>query len=164
MVLEVKKYPDPILRKKCRKVEDINKETKNLIRDMLETMYANNGVGLSACQVGVLKNISVVDVGSGPMVFVNPKILQRQGKEISKEGCLSIPGVFLNINRAKEIEVEAVNQNREKFKIQAKGLLSYCLQHEIDHLNGILILDRIGLLKGMALKKKLSKNLKIHKQ
>ena len=145
MVLEIKKYPDPILRKKAREVKEIGREEKELIKEMLETMYRNQGVGLAAPQVGVLKRIVVVDVGEGPRVFINPKIIKKGGgKEVSEEGCLSVPGVFLRIKRWKEIEVEGLNENGEKVKVKARGLFARALQQEIDHLNGILILDRMS--------------------
>jgi len=145
MVLEIKKYPDPILRKKAREVKEIGREEKELIKEMLETMYRNQGVGLAAPQVGVLKRIVVVDVGEGPRVFINPKIVKKGGgKEVSEEGCLSVPGVFLRIKRWKEIEVEGLNENGEKVKVKARGLFARALQQEIDHLNGILILDRMS--------------------
>ena len=145
MVLEIKKYPDPILRKKAREVKEIGREEKELIKEMLETMYRNQGVGLAAPQVGVLKRIVVVDDGEGPRVFINPKIVKKGGgKEVSEEGCLSVPGVFLRIKRWKEIEVEGLNENGEKVKVKARGLFARALQQEIDHLNGILILDRMS--------------------
>jgi len=143
MTLSIKKYPDPFLRKRTEKVKEIGDEEKELIRNMLQTMYANKGVGLAANQVGVLKRIIVVDVGKGPQVFINPEILERKGgKEISEEGCLSVPGVFLKIKRWKEIKVKAQDERGKEFEVPAAGLLSYCLQQEIDHLNGISILDR----------------------
>jgi len=145
MISEIKKYPDSILKKKSEEVKKIDEETRTLIRDMFETMYANQGIGLSASQVGILKKIALVDIGDGPKVFINPKILAKKGKEISEEGCLSVPEVFLKIKRAKEITVEALNEKGEKFRVEATGLLARCLQQEIDHLNGILILDRISL-------------------
>lgn len=153
MILEVKQYPNQILRKKSRPAEKIIAEDNQLIEDMFETMYANNGIGLSACQVGKLKRIAVVDVDGIRRVFINPKILSKRGKEKYEEGCLSLPGVFLKIKRAQEIEAEALNERGEKFTIKANGLLARCIQHEIDHLNGILIIDRVSLFEKM--KKKL---------
>jgi peptide deformylase len=145
MILEIKTHPDPVLRKKCREVEKITPEIEKLIEDMFETMYANEGVGLTASQVGVLKKVVVVDIGEGRLVFINPKILKKEGEESMEEGCLSVPGVFLKIKRAKKIEVEALNEKGEKFKVVAEGLLARCLQQELDHSKGILILDRVGL-------------------
>ncbi len=153
MILEIRKYPDPVLRKKCKPLEKITQEDKELIRNMASTMYQNNGIGLSASQVGVLKRISVVNVedGKGLRVFINPEIIEKKGEIIFEEGCLSIPGLFLKIKRAKEIMVKALNEEGKEFKLKADGLLAICLQQEIDHLNGILIIDRIPLFQKLKL-------------
>jgi len=143
MNLEIKKYPDPVLRKKCGEVKGINDEVKKLIADMKETMERNNGIGLAAPQVGVSKRIIVVETEEGPIEFINPKILKRgKEKEVIEEGCLSFPNLFLKIKRPKEVEIEAFNG--EGKKIKAVGLLARVLQHEIDHLEGILFIDRIS--------------------
>lgn len=144
MLLPIKIYPDKILRKRCKKVKEITDEERQLIRNMLETMYKNNGVGLAAPQIGVLKRIIVVDVGNGPVALVNPKIIKKSGRTISSEGCLSIPGVVLNVKRASYVKVRGLNKNGKKITIKAKNLFAFALQHEIDHLNGILIYDRAG--------------------
>jgi peptide deformylase len=144
MILEIRKYPDPVLREKSREVTEINDKIRELIKDMFETMYANQGIGLSAPQVGVLKRLAVVDIGDGKRVFINPKIIKKKGRMISEEGCLSVPGAFVEIKRSKEITVEALNEKGEKFRVEADKLLSRCLQQEIDHLNGFLIIDRIN--------------------
>lgn len=145
MKLEIREHPDPILREKSEEIKEVNDEIRDLIEDMFETMYANEGVGLSGVQVGVLKRISVVDTGDGRRVFINPKIVRREKNIPSEEGCLSLPGVLLEIKRAEKITVEALNERGEKFELNADGLLSRCIQHEIDHLDGVLILDRISL-------------------
>ncbi|MDP3996014.1 MAG: peptide deformylase [bacterium] len=144
MVLEIKKYPNPGLKKRAKEVEGIDGEVRKLVSDMLETMYACQGVGLAAPQVGVQKRVFVTDTGSGPRVFINPKILKKYGKEYSEEGCLSVPGDFLKIKRAKSLEIEALNLEGKKFKIKASGLLAKAIQQEMDHLDGILIIDRLG--------------------
>lgn len=145
MVLEIKKYPDPFLKKKAEPVKEIGDGERELIKNMLQTLYAVKGVGLAAIQVGVLKRIVVVDVGKGPQVFCNPEILEKKdGREISEEGCLSVPGEFLKIKRWPEIKVKAQDENGKEFEIRATGLLSHCLQQEVDHLNGISILDRLS--------------------
>ncbi|MBZ9572680.1 peptide deformylase [Patescibacteria group bacterium] len=145
MILPIKKYPDPILKRKAEPVKEIGEGERELIRNMLQTLYAVKGVGLAANQAGVLKRIIVVDVGKGPQVFINPEILEKKGgKEISEEGCLSVPKVFLKIKRWKKIRVRAQDERGEDFELLATGLLSHCLQQEIDHLNGISILDRIS--------------------
>ena len=142
MILEIKIYPETVLRKKCKDIEKIGEEEKRLAENMLKTMYKNNGAGLAAPQVGVLKKIIVIDVGQGPVILFNPKIVKKTGKTKSEEGCLSIPGVILNVKRAKKVEVEGLDQNNKKVNIKADNYLAYALQHEIDHLSGILILDR----------------------
>ncbi len=152
MILEIRRYPDPVLRKKCEPIKEITPEILKLIDDMFETMYKSQGVGLAASQVGFLKQLAVVDVGSGPMVFINPKIVWKKGREVSEEGCLSVPGKYLNIRRAKEVKVEAHDKKMEKFEVEASGLLAICLQQEIDHLNGILMLERTGFFKRMKIK------------
>lgn len=145
MILEIKKYPDPFLKKRAELVKEVGDKERELIKNMLQTLYAVKGVGLAAPQVGVLKRIIVVDVGKGPQVFINPEILEKKGgKEISEEGCLSVPKVFLKIKRWKEIKVKAQDENGKEFEIRATGLLSHCLQQEIDHLNGISVLDRLS--------------------
>ena len=158
MILEIKQYPDPVLEKKCREVEKIDERTKKLIEDMFETMYAHRGIGLAASQVGVSERIVVVDIGDGPRVFINPKILKKKGKVLSEEGCLSVPGAFLKVKRAEKITVEALNEKGEKFDLEVNGLLSRCIQQEIDHLNGILILNKISILEKIIKKLSPSKN------
>lgn len=155
MTLEIKKYPDSALKRKSEEVKEVNEETRKLITKMIEAMHAKQGVGLAAPQIGVFKRILVLDVGEGHKVFINPKIMSKRGREISEEGCLSVPGVFLKIKRAQEVTVEALNEKGEKFKVEADGLLARCLQQEIDHLDGILILDRISFWE--KLKRKLFK-------
>jgi len=141
-MLKIKKYPDPILRKKCQEVKKVDEEIKKLAEGMLEVMYVNKGAGLAAPQVGVLKKIIVFDIGQGPEVYINPKILKKQNKVKSLEGCLSLPEVSLEIKRASKIRVEVFNKRGEKKIFKTEGLRAFVLQHEIDHLNGILILDR----------------------
>ena len=142
VVLEEKSIKDLL----WEEVDKIDDDIRILIRDMFETMYASDGVGLAAPQVGVSKRIAVVDVGQGPQVFINPKIVRKEGKEFFEEGCLSVPGVYLKLKRAKKVTVEALDKEGNKFRVEADGLLARCLQQEIDHLNGILILDRASLL------------------
>ena len=155
-ILEIKKYPDPILRKKCQEVKEINEDVRKLISDMIETMQKNNGIGLAAPQVGVLKRIIVAETANGPKGFINPRILKKSKEtEIIEEGCLSFPGLFLKIKRAKEIEIEAFDE--EGKKIKAEGLLARVLQHEIDHLNGILFIDKINIFQRWKVKKQLKK-------
>lgn len=146
MTLEIKKYPNSVLREKCEEIEKIDEEIKKLIEDMKETLKeSNNGLGLAAPQVGVSKRVIVIRTSAGAEGFVNPKILKTSKEvETAEEGCLSFPGRFLKIKRAKEITVKALNLNGDEMEIKAKGLMARLFQHEIDHLNGILFIDRIS--------------------
>ena len=155
-ILEIKKFNDPALRKKCQKLEKFDKKAKKLIVDMVQTMEKSQGIGLAAPQVGVLKRIIVVKAGFRGrriLVLINPKILEKSRKtETTEEGCLSFPGIFLKIKRAKEIEVEGFDINKEKLRLKAKGLLARVLQHEIDHLDGVLFFDRLSFIKRIGFK------------
>jgi peptide deformylase len=154
MILEIKKYPNPILRKKSEKVEKVTPEIKKLIEDMTEAMEKNDGVGLAAPQIGELKRIIVIKTNQGPKAFINPKILNKSRKtETLEEGCLSFPGLFLRIKRAKEIEIEAFDEKSKKIK--AEGILAKVLQHEIDHLDGILFIDKISFWQKLKIRNKL---------
>ncbi|SKA76197.1 peptide deformylase [Clostridium sp. USBA 49] len=133
---------DEILRKKSKKVDEINTRIKILIDDMLETMYKANGVGLAAPQVGILKRIVVIDVGDGPIILINPEIIDSQGEYLDEEGCLSIPGQQGKVLRPEKVKVKALNEKGEEIIIEGEGLLSRALCHEIDHLDGILYIDK----------------------
>jgi len=155
--LIIKKYPAPVLRKKAKKVETIGPEIQNLVWDMLETMIAKQGKGLAAPQIGVLKRVIAVHTERGPEVFINPRILKKSRKtEIIEEGCLSFPEFWLKIKRAKEVEIEALNEEGEKQRIRAKGITARVFQHEIDHLNGILFIDRISFWQRLKIRKKIN--------
>ncbi|MBI2041453.1 MAG: peptide deformylase [Candidatus Nealsonbacteria bacterium] len=148
MIREIKKYPDPILRKRAKEVKEITSEIKKLAEDMIETMLKNerDGVGLAGPQVGVSMRIFIAQTENGPGVFINPKILKKSGKtEKMEEGCLSLPKIWLSVKRAKELEIEAIDINGKKIKTKAEGIFARILQHEIDHLNGILIIDKVNL-------------------
>ncbi len=134
---------DEILRKKCREVVEIKERELTLLDDMLETMYAADGVGLAAPQVGILKRLVVIDVGEGPMKLVNPEIIEAVGDVVDYEGCLSVPGEQGSVNRPEKVKVTALNEKGEKIEIAGSGLLARALCHEIDHLNGILFIDKV---------------------
>jgi len=134
---------DEILRKKCREVDEITERELTLLDDMLETMYAADGVGLAAPQVGVLKRIVVIDVGEGPMKLVNPVIVETEGDVVDYEGCLSVPGEQGNVNRPEKVKVTALNEKGEKVEMTGSGLLARAFCHEIDHLDGILFIDKV---------------------
>ena len=147
------KYPQPVLRKKSQKINEISDEIKKLSLKMTEIMIANQGIGLAAPQIGELKRIIVIKTENGIQVFINPEIISKSKKiEIMEEGCLSFPGLFLKIKRASEVKVEALNKKGEKICFNAKNLLARIIQHEIDHLDGILFIDRVGFWQKLKLK------------
>ncbi|RME60260.1 MAG: peptide deformylase [Candidatus Dadabacteria bacterium] len=163
-LLNIRIYPDSILREKSVEVAEFNKELKEFVANMAETMYANEGIGLAAVQVGELKRITVIDVESGEkrgnfQEFINPVIIEKEGSVKSEEGCLSIPGYRDTIKRAEKVKVEAFNCSGEKFTIECDGLLAICLQHEIDHMDGVLFIDHLSPVKRMFFEKWSKKNL-----
>lgn len=141
-IREIVLIGNPVLRKKAKKVEKITPLELQLMDDMAETMYAAPGIGLAAPQIGVSKRIIVVDVGDGLHKLINPKITHKEGTEVTTEGCLSIPGLVGDVERAARVIVKAMNQEGRIVKIDAEGILATCLQHEIDHLDGILYVDK----------------------
>ncbi|EGL82607.1 Peptide deformylase [Caldalkalibacillus thermarum TA2.A1] len=142
-VRAIVKYPDPVLREKAVEVKRIDERLHRLLNDMAETMYAAEGVGLAAPQVGISKRVFVVDVGdeNGLLEFINPEIIVKEGEQIGPEGCLSIPGVNGEVRRAQKIKVRAIDRNGETFELEAEDLLARAIQHELDHLNGVLFID-----------------------
>ena len=142
-VLKIVKLGDPVLRQPTEPVTKITKKISRLIQNMIETMYAADGVGLAAPQVGVSKKIVVIDVGDGPIVLINPKIVSGSGEDIDVEGCLSIPGKQAYVKRMAEVVVKALDGEGKPIKIEGRGYLARALQHEIDHLNGILFIDLV---------------------
>lgn len=164
-VLEIKKYPEKILKEKTLPVREFNSELQRLIDDMIETMYAVPGVGLAANQVGVSKQVIVIDVSNKEercplIVLINPKIVYSEGKAAIEEGCLSVPGYMTMLKRAEKVKVTGFGRYGEPVEIEGNGLLSRALQHEIDHLNGILIIDRIGRIKKEFFKKRYMREIK----
>ncbi len=161
-VLEIKKYPDKVLSEKTTPVNEFDSELQKLIDDMIETMYAAPGIGLAANQVGVSKRVAVIDVNatdekSSLFVLVNPEIVHKEGANDSEEGCLSIPGYTTVIKRADEVKVEGLDRHGRPIEIEGSGLLARALQHEIDHLDGVLLIDRIGRIKREFFKKRYAK-------
>ena len=155
-ILKIRKYGDTVLRKKCQEIKDVNQEIKRLTDDMIETMFEFEGAGLAAPQVGREKRIIIANLGNGRnLSLINPRILKRSGKVTMEEGCLSLPDIFVKVRRPKEVTVEGLDKNGEKLRIEAKSLLARILQHEIDHLNSILMIDRIPFWKRWKLRKKL---------
>jgi peptide deformylase len=138
----IRVYGDDSLRKKSRVVDEISPRILLLIKDMKETMYKSKGIGLAAPQVGILKRIAVIDIGDGPIVIINPEIIEMQGSQIDNEGCLSIPGTQKNVDRPEMVTVKALSEEGEEIVVHGEGLLARVLCHEIDHLDGILFIDK----------------------
>jgi len=163
-ILTVLEFPDKRLRKKAAEVTVFDKKTENLVDDMLETMYDFKGVGLAATQVDIHQRVIVIDVSEEkdkPLCLINPEILEKKGSEESEEGCLSVPGFYENVKRAEEVEIKAWDKYGKSFEMKADELLSVCIQHEMDHLDGKLFVDYLSPLKRQRIKSKLDK---IHKQ
>ena len=162
-VRTILKEPDKILRQVSQAVETVGKEERDLMDDMLDTMYSANGIGLAAIQVGVPKRIIVMDISKDenkkePRYFVNPVIKNKDPiKSTYEEGCLSVPNQFAEIDRPSKCEIEYLDYNGEKKLLKAEGLLATCIQHEMDHLEGILFIDYLSKLKKSMIIKKLSK-------
>ena len=158
--------PDPILRKKSEPLELVNDDTKKLLDDMLKTMYAAPGIGLAAVQIGILKRIIVIDISKKeeekkPIFLINPEIIfQSKKTSLFEEGCLSIPGHFAEIERPANCKVKYINYEGKQAELNAEGLLSTCIQHEIDHLKGVLFIDYLSKLKKDMIIKKLKKQKK----
>lgn len=134
---------DDILRKNCREVKEVNERILTLIDDMLDTMYEANGVGLAAPQVGVLKRVVVIDVGEGPIVMINPVILETSGEQTGDEGCLSLPGKSGVVTRPDYVKAKAFDEEMQEYEIEGTGLLARAICHECDHLNGVLYVDKV---------------------
>jgi len=165
-ILPIRVYPDPVLHKRAAEVEEITAELRQLIEDMVETMYAAPGVGLAAPQVGVLKRIIVIDIGNDDaekkrphqlFKLVNPVIVEGRGETVCDEGCLSVPDIRENVKRKEWVKVEALDENGQPVVIETDGLLAICLQHEIDHLDGVLFIDNLSSVKRAMIKSKLRK-------
>ncbi|HYA20232.1 MAG TPA: peptide deformylase [Burkholderiales bacterium] len=159
-LLRILQYPDPRLHTVAKPVTKVDEETRKLVADMAETMYAAPGVGLSATQVDVHKQVIVIDVSDTNdqlLTFINPEILARSGVSNCEEGCLSVPGIFEKIQRAERITVRALNREGKMFTLDAEGMLSVCIQHEIDHLKGKVFVEYLSRLKQTRILNKLKK-------
>ena len=162
--LTILEYPDPRLRTRAVPVDAVDAELRELIDDMLETMYAAKGIGLAATQVNVHRRLLVADVSEArnePRVFINPEILSSEGTEISQEGCLSVPGYYDDVERAERIRVRALDRQGKIFEADLDGLLAICVQHEIDHLDGKLFVDYLSEMKRQRVRKKIEKERKL---
>ena len=159
-LLDILHFPDPKLRIKAKPLDAVTPATRALVADMLETMYAAPGIGLAATQVGVDQRVIVLDVsehGDEPQAFINPEILSSEGTEVMQEGCLSVPGVYEEVERAERIRVRALGPDGKPLEFDAEGLLAVCIQHEIDHLNGKLFVDYLSDLKRQRIRKRIEK-------
>lgn len=145
--MEIKRFPDPVLRKKGEDVRSIGSAEKTVLADMAETMYMKGGVGLAAVQVGIHRNMVVIDIGDGLIKMVNPVISEKDGSETLEEGCLSVPDKCVNVKRSKNIVVDYLNEDGQAIRLPADGLLARVVQHEVDHLFGKLIVDYLNPLK-----------------
>lgn len=161
-VLEIRKYPEAVLRGKTAPVSEFGRELQKLIDDMIDTMYAAPGVGLAANQVGVSRQVAVIDVSardekSTLIVLLNPLIIHSEGEDACEEGCLSVPDYTTIVKRAKSVKVSGLDRQGRPIEIEADGILARALQHEIDHLNGFLFIDRIGRIKRDFFRKRYSR-------
>ncbi|WP_430473518.1 peptide deformylase [Thalassospira lucentensis] len=160
---EILIVPDPRLKKECEPVTDVNDEIRQLLDDMLETMYAAPGIGLAAPQIGVMKRVVVMDVSdeeekSKPLKLINPEIIWESGEmAVYQEGCLSIPDQYADVERPAEVGMRYLDENGKEHEIEADGLLATCIQHEIDHLDGVLFTDYLSALKRNMILKKVQK-------
>ncbi len=151
-ILDIRKYPDPCLRKKCREIEVVDSEIRRLLDDMAMTMYSVNGIGLAAPQVGLDIKIIVIDIGQGLLKLVNPKVIKSEGVSVFEEGCLSIPDTYIKVKRKQKLVISALDNYGKSQLIQAEGLLAHAFGQEIDHLNGKLIIDYLPFYKKMFVK------------
>ncbi|WP_024609627.1 peptide deformylase [Pseudoalteromonas sp. TB64] len=165
--LEVLRFPDERLRTIAQDVVQIDDSVRQIVKDMLETMYDENGIGLAATQVNIHQRIVVIDVSEErdePLVLINPQIIKKDGSTISEEGCLSVPNSYAKVDRAETVTVAALNENGEEFVLDADELLAICIQHELDHLQGKLFIDYLSPLKRQRIRKKLEKEAKFAEQ
>ncbi len=159
-ILDILNYPDPRLHTVAKPVKEVDAALRRLIGDMAETMYAAPGIGLAATQVNQHIQLLIIDTSETKdqlQVFINPRILEKDGEQVYEEGCLSVPGIYDNVTRAEKVIVEAMNEKGETFKLEAHGLLSVCIQHEMDHLLGKVFVEYLSPLKRTRIKNKMLK-------
>ena len=142
--MKIRTLPDPVLRRKAKRVATIDGSIQKLIDDMIDTLRAVHGAGLAAPQIGVSLRIAVIEIpGKEVIILINPEIIKRQGERVVEEGCLSVPGYYGEIKRSKVVKVKAQDRSGKEFRLRREGLLAHALEHEIDHLNGVLYVDHI---------------------
>ncbi len=159
-IRDILHYPDPRLRNRAEPVARVDDEVRQLIDDMLETMYAAPGIGLAAIQINVPQRVVTIDISERsdqPLCLVNPEILDLTGRVETEEGCLSVPGIYESVERADRIRARALDRDGQNFEFEAEGLLAVCVQHEIDHLDGKLFVDHLSQLKRQRIRKKAHK-------
>ena len=154
--LKIRVFGDSVLRRIAKPVGRVTDQHRQILKQMSETMYDDSGIGLAAPQIGQSVQLIVVDIGEGLYKLVNPKIVKRQGRQSISEGCLSVPGVCIKVKRAKQVWVQALDENGNSIEIDAKDLFACVLQHEIDHLKGKLIIDYASFLEKLKIKRKLA--------
>lgn len=159
---EIVKYPDPVLAKRGEDVTEFGEDLKTLVEEMFESMYAAHGIGLAAPQIGLSQRLTVIDVNfkkdpADKLVLVNPEIIEREGKQFEEEGCLSLPEIREKVTRAAKVKVRAQNVEGEWFEVEGEELLARAFQHEIDHLDGVLFIDRLSRLKRDLIHRKIKK-------
>jgi len=162
-ILDILRFPDKRLRTKAAEVPEVTDGIREFVDDMFETMYDAPGIGLAATQVNVHQQVVVIDVSETkdqPYCFINPVITHKEGTEVCEEGCLSVPEIFAEVQRADKITVKALDRDGKEFELEADGLLAVCIQHELDHLQGKLFVDYLSPLKQQRLRKKLEKKAK----
>ena len=159
-ILEILVYPDERLRTVAKPVQTVDDDIRKLVKDMIETMYEANGIGLAATQVDVHRQVIVMDLSEerdSPLVLINPTIVERDGEQIYDEGCLSVPEYYAPVKRAESVKITALDEQGEIFELEADGLLAVCIQHEMDHLAGKVFVDYLSRLKQDRVRKKLLK-------
>jgi len=162
-ILNILNYPDPRLHNLASSVKEVTEEHKKLIKDMVETMYAAPGIGLAATQVNQHEQIIVIDISESKdslLVLINPKIIDKRGEQVCEEGCLSVPGIYEKVKRAEWVKIQALDDDGNPFELEADGLLSVCIQHEMDHLLGKVFVDYLSALKKSRIKSKIIKQSK----
>lgn len=159
-LLSILQYPDPRLHKVAKPVDQVSERTRNLVKDMAETMYSAPGIGLAATQIDVHEQIIVVDTSESHddlKIFINPVLINTEGVEESEEGCLSVPGIYEKVTRAERVTVRALDEHGRQFTLEADGLLAVCIQHEMDHLQGRVFVEHLSHLKQTRIRAKLKK-------
>lgn len=162
--MKIRIYPDPILREKCSAVKEVTPEIRSTLKEMGQTMYLAQGIGLAGPQVGTSKQIIVFDVGEGLKSIVNPQIVKKSGSSVLEQGCLSFPGITVKVRRAAHVLVAGLDENGKNISLSAQGLLAQVVQHEIDHLHGRVIIDYAGFRDRLRLKRQLKELAATHMQ